>query len=82
MRPQFSCLSNQDALETVQDLYIRLGIQTKVQTKILKTKIVLSFFDLSKIIYRTRDIITRGLYTFYPLFEVPLCTLTFGLMYG
>ena len=33
-------------------------------------------------IYRTRAIITRGLYTFYPLFEVHLCTLTFGLMYG
>ena len=27
-------------------------------------------------------IITPGLYTFYPLFEVHLCTLTFGLMYG
>ena len=33
-------------------------------------------------VYRTRAIITRGLYTFYPLFEVHLCTLTFGLMYG
>jgi hypothetical protein len=33
-------------------------------------------------IYRTRAIITRGLYTFYPLFEVHLCTVTFGLMYG
>ena len=32
--------------------------------------------------YRTRAIITRGLYTFYPLFEVHLCTVTFGLMYG
>ena len=29
--------------------------------------------------YRTRAIITRGLYTFYPLFEVHLCTVTFGL---
>ena len=28
-----------------------------------------------------RAIITRGLYTFYPLFEVHLCTVTFGLMY-
>ena len=26
--------------------------------------------------YRTRAIITRGLYTFYPLFEVHLCTVT------
>jgi hypothetical protein len=33
-------------------------------------------------IYRTRAIITRGLYTFYPLFEVHLCTVTFALMYG
>ena len=33
-------------------------------------------------IYRTRAVITRGLYTFYPLFEVHLCTVTFGLMYG
>ena len=32
--------------------------------------------------YRTRAIITRGLYTFYPLFEVHLCTVTFDLMYG
>ena len=32
--------------------------------------------------YRTRAIITRGLYTFYPLFEVHLCTVTFGLIYG
>ena len=32
--------------------------------------------------YRTRAILTRGLYTFYPLFEVHLCTVTFGLMYG
>ena len=32
--------------------------------------------------YRTRAIITRGLYIFYPLFEVHLCTMTFRLMYG
>ena len=32
--------------------------------------------------YRTRAIITRGLYNFYPLFEVHLRTVTFGLMYG
>ena len=29
-----------------------------------------------------RDIITYGLYTFKPLFEVHLCTMTFDLMYG
>jgi hypothetical protein len=33
-------------------------------------------------IYRTRAIITSGLYTFYPLFKVYLYTVTFGLMYG
>ena len=46
---------------------------------------VMDFTDvllIKKIIYRTRAIITRGLYTFYPLFEVHLCTVTFGLMYG
>ena len=32
--------------------------------------------------YRTRAIITRGLYTFYPLFEFHLCTVTFALIYG
>ena len=36
----------------------------------------------NKNIYRTRAIITRGLYSFYPLFEVHLCTVTFDLMYG
>ena len=32
--------------------------------------------------YCTHAIMTSGLYTFYPLFEVHLCTVTFGLMYG
>ena len=32
--------------------------------------------------YRTRAILTRGLYTFYPLFKVHLFTVTFGLIYG
>ena len=32
--------------------------------------------------YRTHAIVTHGLYIFYPLFEVHLCTVTFGLMYG
>ena len=31
--------------------------------------------------YRTHANITRGLHTFYPLFEVHLCTVTFGLKY-
>ena len=41
-----------------------------------------SKFNMLKKNYRTRAIITRGLYTFYPPFEVHLCTVTFGLMYG
>jgi hypothetical protein len=32
--------------------------------------------------YRMRTIIASGLYTFYPLFEVHLCTVTFCLMSG
>ena len=35
-----------------------------------------------QVIYQKRPIISRDLYTFYPLFEVHLCTVTFGLMYG
>ena len=31
------------------------------------------------LIYRMRAIITRGLHTFYPLFESHLCNMTFGL---
>ena len=37
---------------------------------------------VQKTIYRTRAIIIRGLNTFYPLFEVHLCTVTFGLIYA
>ena len=51
--------------------------QPKVFTRV--KKYIEDNFILS---YRTRAIITRGLYTFYPLFEVHLCTVTFGLMYG
>ena len=32
--------------------------------------------------YRTHAIITRGLFTFCQFFEVHLCTVTFGFMYG
>ena len=32
--------------------------------------------------YRTRAIISRGLYIFYPISKDHLCTVTFGLMYG
>ena len=38
--------------------------------------------DRTQMIYCTCAIITRGLYTFYPLFEVDLYTVTFGIMYG
>ena len=40
-----------------------------------------NFVKSFQAINRTRAIITRGLYTFYPLFAVHLCTVTFGLMY-
>ena len=32
--------------------------------------------------YRTRAIISRGWYIFYPISKDHLCTVTFGLMYG
>ena len=47
-----------------------------------RTVLSVSYSVRALAIYRTRAIITRGLYTFYPLFEVHLCTVTFGLMYG
>ena len=37
---------------------------------------------LCRNVYCTRAIMARGLYTVYPLFEVHLCTVTFGLMNG
>ena len=38
--------------------------------------------NIVKSMYRTRAIITCSLYTFYPPFQVNLCTVVFGLMYG
>jgi hypothetical protein len=35
-----------------------------------------------KNMYRMRPIMIRGLYNLYSLFEIHLCTVTFGLMYG
>ena len=58
------------------DIYIEKGKQINQKYGMNKTKVI------TKTKYRTRAIITRGLYTFYPLFEVHLCTVTFGLMYG
>jgi hypothetical protein len=43
-----------------------------------ESEIRFSNLQIYKKNYRTRAIITRGLYTFYPLFEVHLCTVTFG----
>ena len=42
----------------------------------------LNTFEGVFIKYRTRAIISRGLYTFYPISKDHLCTVTFGLMYG
>ena len=36
---------------------------------------------LLNLVYRRCTIITRGSYTFYPLFEDHLCIVTFGLIY-
>ena len=66
-----------------QKLTVKVFCRTELFSKFLE-KIgglsiwwVLLYFN-----YHTRAIITRGLYTFYPFFEVHLCTVTFGLMYG
>ena len=48
----------------------------------LHTYLVLHDYLAATSTYRTRAIITRGLYIFYQLFEVHLCTVTFGLLYG
>ena len=42
----------------------------------------LAVLFLSQNIYRTRTIITSGLYIFHPLFKAHLCTVTFGPVYG
>ena len=58
------------------ELFILFAENRQIPLKISVIPILLTFM------YRTRAIITRGLYTFYPLFEVHLCTVTFDLMYG
>ena len=58
------------------------GKQTKFVCLLLgKSTARQSAFGLSdlQVAYRMR---ARGLYTFYPLFELHLCTVTFGLVYG
>ena len=49
---------------------------------ILKKLYFINFIETKFIEYGMRAIITHGLYAFYTLFEVHLCTVTFGLMYG
>ena len=47
------------------------------------SKIFAAFLILENVKqYEKLHIPYRDLYTFYPLFEVHLCTVTFGLMYG
>ena len=41
-----------------------------------------SLDKISLLIYHTRANMVCGLYTFYPLFKVHLCTVTFGVMHG
>ena len=50
--------------------------QSSGQTELSKLRLEIN------VSYRMRAIITGGLYTFYPLFEIHLCTVTFGIMYG
>ena len=57
----------------------RMSLQSNL---ILNVKNYFGLFVTTGTMYRTHAIITRGLYTFFPLFEVHLCTVTFGLMYG
>ena len=56
----------------------------KISATVIKSNLDTKLIFLGMVhssIYRTRAIITHGLYTFYPL-EVHLFTVTFGLMYG
>ena len=51
----------------------RVSLQLPNQRSCLRNffdKVILKVYVLSKSMYRTRAIITRGLYTFYSLFEV------------
>ena len=59
--------------------YVNFGLSI-ITSKNLSNENKKTHFGI--LIYRTRVIITCGLYTFYPLFEVHLCTVTFGLMFG
>ena len=61
-------------------LHLTSLLKTKSLLILLKQRYVYPRTALS-LVYHTRTIITRGLYTFYPLFEVHFCTVTFGLMY-
>ena len=61
----------------VPNIHGRYLRDVSIQQRVIKWRITVIVH-----MYRTRAIITHGLYTFYPLFEVHLCTVNFGLMYG
>ena len=68
------------------------GLQPKMSARMIKEhKCNFNFFltissnfsaVLKILTYLTRAITTCGFYTFYPLSEVHLCTVNFGLIYG
>jgi hypothetical protein len=70
----FNSRSLSDRIKSMKSQLYTLSSRTK--------SIIWKFCHFSFFRYHTHTIITRGLYTFYPLFEVHLCTVTFGLMYG
>ena len=61
----------------VPNIHGRYLRDVSIQQRVIKWRITVIVH-----MFRTRAIITHGLYTFYPLFEVHLSTLTFGLVYG
>ena len=65
--------------ECVYHYQLKIGFESQVW-ELLDSLFKIQWKSTLKKDYRTRTIIT--LYTFYPLFEVHLCTVTFDLMYG
>ena len=62
-------------------IYIRTPTVSELKGNSYNIQSIFKIFNLF-LKYPTRTIITRGLYTFCPPFELHLCTVTFGLMYG
>ena len=56
------------------------GLDLEIRNSL--TSFLFSTIYAHQVIYRMRAITMIGLYTFYSLFEVHLCTVTFGLMNG